>query len=231
MGTRIRSSPRSGRRSSTRSHLRSWTSRARDGWWRWTGGPVQGSRRSPTSWRSNRSDAATRSTIGSFHRPRAERLARGATSPIGYYEDSHQFDVVVDELLDPFRAVASQVLVAAFDEPADRSVRQSSPDVPVEAVLVFDGLFLHRPELADHWDLSVFLDADRRCDARWLAYLHDDLPDDPTARAPELDRRLTRARWPRYRDGWQHYLDVVDPAAKATLRIRNDDLGAPDVLP
>jgi hypothetical protein len=43
-------------------------------------------------------------------------------------------------------------------------------------VLVFDGLFLHRPEFVDLWEVSVYLDADERRDSEWLTFLLEDLP-------------------------------------------------------
>lgn len=101
---------------------------------------------------TSRGRSALRSTTDSFHRPRAERLQRGPTSAKGYYLDSHQVEVIVDELLTPFADGASQVRTAAFDEPSDAHVEVVS-DVDPTAVLVFDGLFLQRPELSGHWDV------------------------------------------------------------------------------
>jgi uridine kinase len=170
-----------------------------------------------------------RSTTDSFHRPRAERLARGSHSADGYVLDSHQLDAIVDQLLVPFARGATRVRVAAFDEPADRTVDVHA-DVPPDAVLVFDGLFLHRPELAPHWHATVLLTADARLDAAWMSYLLDGLPAGATDRASELDRRLHRARWPRYRDGWRHYVEGNDPAAAATVVVDNEDLAAPQLL-
>ncbi len=176
-----------------------------------------------------RGATVVRSTIDSFHRPRHERMRQGPASPDGYYEDSHQLAVVASELLAPFQKGADEVLISAFDEPADRADRRVV-SVPPEAVLVFDGLFLHRPELVGFWDRSVVLHADRRCDAAWLAYLEGDLPDDPIARARVIDQRLERARWPRYRHGWQRYADAVGWVETA-IHIDNDDLAAPKVVP
>ena len=130
-----------------------------------------------------------RSTTDSFHRPRAARLKRGPTSADGYFLDSHQVDRIVNELLVPFREGAGEVLVAAFDEPTDTPL-EIVTDVAPNAVLVFDGLFVHRDEFAKLWDVSVFLDADERRGAEWLEFLLDDLPTDSTQRAAELDRRL-----------------------------------------
>jgi uridine kinase len=172
---------------------------------------------------------AVRSTTDSFHRPRAQRLARGVNSAHGYYVDSHQLDRIVDELLMPFRQGAAQVLVAAFDEPTD-TPREQVADVAPDAVLVFDGLFLHRPEFAASWDVSVLLEADGRRDAEWLRYLLTGLPDDASARAAELDRRLDAARWPRYRRGWDRYVAEVAPRRRATVVVDNNDLSRPRVL-
>lgn len=170
-----------------------------------------------------------RSTTDSFHRPRAERMQRGDTSAAGYYLDSHQLDIIVADLLTPFRDGAATVRVAAFDEPTD-SQRQDTQDVPERAVLVFDGLFLHRPELRNHWDLSVYLEAAKRRNQDWLNYLLGDLPDDPVQRAAVIDERLERARWPRYRHGWHHYLAQDTPHERATLVIDNNDLAAPTLI-
>jgi hypothetical protein len=101
--------------------------------------------------------------------------------------------------------------------------------LPTSVILIFDGLFVHRPEFLPLWDLSVMLHADRRCDETWLRFLEDDLPADPVERAAEVDRRLERARWPRYRHGWQKYIGSVDPAA-ATMDIDNEDLEAPAII-
>lgn len=175
-----------------------------------------------------RGRVVVRSTTDSFHRPREERLLRGPTSGEGYYLDSHQLDVIVDELLFPFAHGADEVRTAAFDEPSDAPVDEVVP-VPAAAVLVFDGLFLQRPELNGYWNMTVFLDANERREREWLEFLFGGLPDDDVERAAELDARLVRARWPRYRDGWRTYVDVVHPASVATVVVDNNDLQAPVV--
>lgn len=175
-----------------------------------------------------RGRAVVRSTTDLFHRPRAERMQLGATSPEGYRLHSHQVDSIVADLLEPFRHGAHQVLVGAFDEPTDRP-QAVTVEVPQRAILIFDGLFVHRPELLPHWDLTVMLHADRRCDAAWLGYLETDLPQDPTERAAALDRRLERARWPRYRQGWRDYVASIG-SIEATVDIDNDALDAPAIV-
>lgn len=169
-----------------------------------------------------------RSTTDSFHRARDQRMRLGPTSPEGYYLDSHQITTITDELLGPFQRGAPSVMTSAFDEPSD-SPKVETTDVGERCVLIFDGLFVHRPELRSHWNLTVMLEADRRCDERWLNYLEAGLPTDPTPRAAELDKRLERARWPRYRHGWQNYIDSIDPASIDIL-IDNEDFATPSIL-
>jgi uridine kinase len=170
--------------------------------------------------------AVVRSTTDSFHRPRTERYARGPTSPEGYYLDSHDLGAIREVLLEPFARGAPRVQVTQFDEPTDLPV-PAFASVDRRAVLVFDGLFLQRPELCGFWDLSVYLRADRRRDAAWEQYLHGGLPTSEPDRHQEIARRLARARWPRYHQGWQLYLAETRPAERASLVIDNDDLGAP----
>jgi len=174
-----------------------------------------------------RGHAVVRSTTDLFHRPRHERMRRGASSPEGYVADSHQLEVIAAALLEPFRSGAPTVLVGAFDEPSD-SARPIEALVPERAVLLFDGLFVHRAELRSYWDESVVLHADRRADAAWLGYLERDLPEEPTERAAELDRRLERARWPRYRHGWARYVEAVGPLPSA-IHVDNEDVAAPAI--
>ena len=156
-------------------------------------------------------------------------MKRGANSAEGYYLDSHQLGRIVNELLIPFRQGADAVLTAAFDEPSDTEL-ETMIGVASSAVLVFDGLFLHRPEFAHLWDVSVVLDADKRRDAEWLQFLLDDLPVAASERAAELDRRLDMARWPRYRNGWMSYVREVAPIGRATLVVDNNDLARPRLL-
>ncbi len=178
---------------------------------------------------SARGRMAVRSTTDSFHRPRVERLRLGPTSAEGYYLDSHDLEAIVDELLTPFAGGTPDVRIAAFDEPTDAPVDVVATVEPT-AVLVFDGLFLQRPELNRHWDIALFLDAEARREREWLDFLLGGLPEDDVERAAALDVRLARARWPRYRDGWRCYIDAAHPASQATVVIDNNDLRAPVIV-
>lgn len=170
-----------------------------------------------------------RASVDSFHRPRAERYRLGNDSPEGYYRDSHDLAGLRDKLLEPFAAGFGSVPLAIFDEPSDTPLEVVEEAVPAEAILLVDGLFLHRPELVECWDLSVYLLADGRREASWQDYLTRDLPEDPNARADEIDQRVTRARRRRYVEGQALYEREAGPLHQANLVIDNDDLAHPEL--
>ncbi|MEO6394635.1 MAG: uridine kinase [Devosia sp.] len=98
-----------------------------------------------------------RTGIDAFHNPRAMRYARGKDSSEGFYRDSYDLDALRTWLLFPAR-IGMPFRPAYFDHRTDRRLAVNPLTVPLPAVLIFDGLFLHRPELRDEWDLSIFLD-------------------------------------------------------------------------
>ncbi len=115
--------------------------------------------------------AVFRAGIDGFHRPRAERYARGRTSAEGIYRDSFDYPTFRRVLVDPFRdgaqtAAATGFQLAAFDVVRDSAVESQWVTAPRDAVLVVDGTFLHRPELTDLWDWSVWLEAATPAPAR-----------------------------------------------------------------
>ena len=168
-----------------------------------------------------------RSTIDSFHRPRVERHRRGPSSPTGFYLDSHQLDTLAAVLLDPF-AAGDAYVAAAFDEPSDSPVERIVVDAPPDAVLVFDGLFLQRPELADRWDLVVYLDGRERVATKRIAWATRDRPagDPLPGFIHDLQRWVVLRR---YADGQRQYHDACDPITHADLVVVNDDLARPSV--
>lgn len=159
-----------------------------------------------------------RATMDSFHRPRADRLTRGADSAVGYYRDSHQLGVLVKQVLVPFAAGADRVDRAAFDEPSDSPATDVVEGLGPDCVLVFNGLFLHRSELAGYWHLSLHLRAERRREETWDAHWD--------GKGPAFAAR----RHHRYFDGQALYEAECDPDGRATWVIDNDDLAAPVLI-
>lgn len=166
-----------------------------------------------------RGRAVVRASADGFHRPAAERYARGRTSPEGFYRDSYDDDALLRELLAPFgpggsRRYRTAVHDVASERPVDAPLLTASDD----AVLVVDGIFLHRRRLAACWDFSVYLHVPFEVTFARMA-VRDGCPADPDDPANA-----------RYRDGQLLYLRDVAPRARATVVVDNTDLARPHVV-
>lgn len=101
-----------------------------------------------------------RASVDGFHNKRELRYRRGRTSPEGFYLDSYNYGDLRKVLLDPLGPGGSRVYCPViFDHVTDSPVPTLSSVADQGSVLVFDGIFLHRPELRDVWSLSIFLNA------------------------------------------------------------------------
>lgn len=168
-------------------------------------------------------DAVFRAGIDGFHRPRTERYARGRRSPEGFYLDSYDYATFRRVLIDPFRdgaqtAGTTGFQLSAFDVARDAPVESQWVTAPLDAVLVVDGIFLHRPELQDLWDWSVWLDVPFD-----IAYGRMALRDgsDPDPDAPSNVR---------YRQGQEIYLNESQPPEAASVVVDNTDLAHPRIV-
>ena len=99
-----------------------------------------------------------RATIEGFLFPRAQRYRRGEYSPEGCYLDTHDYDALNRVLLDPLGPGGDRRFQhAVYDRTTDTALSPPVTTAPADAVLVFDGVFLLRPELIDRWDLRIFV--------------------------------------------------------------------------
>lgn len=120
-----------------------------------------------------------RSSIDGFHNPRSIRYRRGRNSPEGYFRDSFDHGSLVSNLLSPLGPGGDlRYRRAVFDYPVDSEVSSPSVTADPASVLLFDGVFLHRPELRSYWDVSIFLKAPFEVTARRLADRDQDGPGD-----------------------------------------------------
>jgi len=81
-----------------------------------------------------------------------------------------------------------------------------------------DGIFLHRPELRAHWDISIFLEV------AFAVSRERNAARDGTALDPEAQSSQ------RYDGGQQRYLSECKPEQQADIVIDYNDLRAPAVL-
>jgi uridine kinase len=160
---------------------------------------------------------AVRATLDDFHHPRAHRHAEGRTGAT-VWERGFDLDAVRRELLDPWRRGAGSPYRRRWhDLPSDRRVDSPSEPVPVEGVLLVDGIFAQRPELADAWDLVVWVHADDDVRVSRMA-ARDGVPDDPD----HPDQR-------RYLDAQVIYQETCRPLERADVVVDNTDPARPRI--
>ena len=167
-----------------------------------------------------RSRPVIRTSIDGFHRPKAERYARGRTSPEGYYYDSRDLDAVVRLLLAPLGPGGDwRYRTASFDLENDRPIDQDVSVAGAGAILLVDGTFLQRPELAGGFDAAIYVATT------------DDIA---TARGVSRDAgqlggmaAATELYAARYRPALDLYGRLCAPEARADAVFHNDDLEHP----
>jgi uridine kinase len=168
---------------------------------------------------AGRGHAVIRASVDAFHQPAAVRHRRGRGSPQGYFHDSYDYEALARVLLDPLLPAGSGRIVRRIHD-----VHREAADVlPVEradagAVLVFDGIFLHRPELVAYWDRSVYLDVPFAVSIPRGAQRGYG---DPDPAAPSNRR---------YVEGQRLYLRRCAPRDRVSFVIDNTDLTRPRVV-
>lgn len=99
-------------------------------------------------------------------------------SPEGFFADSYDLAALARDVLDPLAAGSDRrIRRRAFDHRTDSPVDMPPELVPDHGVVIVEGLFLHRDELAGRWDWSVFLDVPFTESVRRLAERDGSHPD------------------------------------------------------
>lgn len=154
-------------------------------------------------------------SMDGFHHRRECRYRQGADSGRGYYEDAYDLVAFAELVLTPLgpngdRSYSPRVL----DLESDLPVEERSAADPDSIVLV-DGSFLQRDELANLWDEVIFVDTGfdeaRTRGARRDAAMFGGIQQ-------AADRYLTR-----YHEASRIYLEALDPKSAATVVIENND--------
>jgi uridine kinase len=161
-------------------------------------------------------------SIDRFHQPRAVRYRLGPGSPEGYFNDSFDLTALRRKLLDPFGPAGSRCVVTEqFDVHSDTPLLTQPVQYPPDTILLFDGIFLHRPELLDAWDFTIFLQVSF---------------DTVLSRAVERDRAIlgsaeevTTRYKVRYIPAQQTYLTACRPQEIANIILVNDVIDQPQI--
>lgn len=164
-----------------------------------------------------------RASIDGFHHPRSVRYRRGPDSPEGYYEDSFDYTALRAILLNPLGPQGNRrYRRAIFDVHADAPLVLEEENAPANAVLLFDGVFLLRPELAGQWDYRILVSVTKEVALQ---------------RATRRDLSLfgsqetIQTRYlQRYFPGQQIYFQAARPPEQADVIVDNNDLDHQQVI-
>jgi uridine kinase len=155
-----------------------------------------------------------------FHQVRAVRHRLGRDSPEGFWLDSYDYERLRANVLAPLGPGGSRrYRPAAHELRTDALLDLPWLDAAPGSVLVLDGLFLHRDELASEWDLSVFLEVPFAASVARMARRDgsEPDPDHPSVR--------------RYVAGQRLYFDACAPWHRADLVVDNTSLDEPRLVP
>jgi len=170
----------------------------------------------------DRGQHVIRASIDGFHNPRQVRYRQGPNSPQGYYQDSFNLEALQAHLLEPLGPDGNlQYWTEAFDFRHDTPLKSPRRHALKSSILLFDGIFLLRPKLCDHWDFKIFVE---------IGF------DVAVERAVSRDRYLfatpeeLRERYAqRYIPAQRLYLRACNPQERADVVVKNEDIHDPDI--
>jgi hypothetical protein len=147
---------------------------------------------------------------GDYLRARSLRLEHGADDPDAFFDGWYDLAALRREVLDPMHRAAQprSWLPRLRDAGTDRPYRDRRQVAVPGTVVVLDGMFLARRDVADAIDVLVHLDVSSAARARRV-------PVDEHARVLPA---------------WQRYLRCCDPAATAAVVVRYDRPTHPAVI-
>lgn len=158
-------------------------------------------------------------SIDGFHHPRSIRYANGK-GPDSFYRDSYDYEAFIRSAASPFRH-GLPIIPAVWDVDADAAVLPAEVTLPKDCVLLVDGIFLHRPELCDLWDASVWVQVPFAVSVpRGNERFAGEYDSDPES---ESNRR--------YVGGQRLYSSACSPWEQATWIVDNEDLAHPMIKP
>ena len=152
-----------------------------------------------------------------YFNPSAIRHARGRQSPDGFWRDAYNYEALIHWALRPVKETGAYC-EGSLDHARDQTVQPPPRQAPERAIVLVEGTFLHRDELWQFWDYSLFLD----------------VPFDVAAQRMADRDELNGTRWaeslPRYTGAQQIYFREARPWERASLVVDNADFSEPRVI-
>lgn len=152
---------------------------------------------------------AVRVSLEGFLRPASLRYEHGREDPDAYFDGHHDLGALRREVLDPLAPGGSgRFLPSRWDPVTDRATRAAYLVSSPATVVLLDGPFLLRRDMADAWDVTIHLALSPPARRRRV----------PAELAPLVLAAATR------------YDEEHDPAGRADVVVRADDARHPALV-
>lgn len=157
-----------------------------------------------------------RISMDHYLNPQSKRYAQGRSSAKGFFEDSYDYERFSNEVLEPLgHGGSGRYRTAAYDLNSESEVHSPWRVAPDHAVVIIDGMFIHRDELCSSkqkkvWDISIWLEVPFEESFHRMAERDVKITSDPE------DPQNAR-----YYQGQLLYLQSCDPSHRADLVVEN----------
>lgn len=164
-----------------------------------------------------------KASLDGFHNPRELRYRMGEDSPEGYFFDSFNHEALITSLLKPLGPDGNlDYQTSVFNFQSDTQTSPPAIHASPDSILIFDGIFLLRPELVNYWDFSIFVAIDFDVSIERASQRDQYL----FGSAEEVRKRY----WKRYVPGQRIYLQTCQPKKHADIIIDNNDFMHPRII-
>jgi len=165
-----------------------------------------------------------RISIDNFHHPRQHRHRRGSESPEAFYLDSMNYEVFADKALRPAFDMQKNTVscqTKLFDLATDKEDARFQK-INRNTIILAEGVFLFRPEIAPLLHIKIFIHADFKTILDRVKVRDAHLMGSP---------EQVRARYERkYIPGQELYFKDVNPANLADVIVDNNDFENPEII-
>ncbi|WP_263701895.1 hypothetical protein [Bacillus thuringiensis] len=165
----------------------------------------------------------TRASIDDFHNPRLIRYAQGKESAKGYYEDAHDYTAFKERLLKPLGPNGNlQYETISHNLITDIPVYNTPIFAQPNMVLIVDGTFLLKKDVAYLFDYKIFVDTNFEIARKRGAKRETEA----FGSYKEAEKMFLN----RYHAACKMYIEEHNPKDCADVVFRNSDLANPEVI-
>lgn len=159
-------------------------------------------------------------SIDDFHNVREIRHRQGKDSPTGFFEDSFDYESLKKRVLNPIRDSKggfASIVPGSQDLKTDLLITPEKIRLQPSSVVIVEGIFLHRNEIREYFDFTIFLDVPF---SESVLRLSNRDGSNPNPNHPSMNR---------YVEGQRIYFERCSPLSRASVIIDNSDPELPRV--